>query len=284
MTDLPTPIPTPGSLLRKYGLSPRKSWGQNFLHDVRVHEEIVAASGAAPDRRVVEIGAGLGTLTMHLLASGAEVWAIERDRDLCGVLRAELGGVDRFQLFEANAITYDYAQAKPATGRVAVVGNLPYQITGELLFALLDHDDVTDTWVVMVQQEVADRLCASPGNKQYGAPTVSLGRTRRMERVCHVGPGSFLPPPRVQSTVVALHPLPSPRGEVGDPAGFRALVRAAFGQRRKTLLNSLSVLADKSEVRAWCDAAGVSSSERPERLEPEAFAALQRARESSDDA
>ena len=98
MTDLPAAIPTPGSLLKKYGLSPRKSWGQNFLHDVRVHEEIVAASGAAPGRRVVEIGAGLGTLTMHLLASGAEVWAIERDRDLCGVLRAELGGVDRFQL------------------------------------------------------------------------------------------------------------------------------------------------------------------------------------------
>ena len=96
VTDLPAAIPTPGSLLKKYGLSPRKSWGQNFLHDVRVHEEIVAASGAAASgRRVVEIGAGLGTLTMHLLASGAEVWAIERDRDLCGVLRAELGGVDR---------------------------------------------------------------------------------------------------------------------------------------------------------------------------------------------
>ena len=284
MIQTPDVIPTPGSLLRKYGLSPRKSWGQNFLHDVRVHEEIVAASNAAPGRRVVEIGAGLGTLTMHLLGSGAEVWAIERDRDLCNVLRAELGEAERFRLIEANAITFDYGTAKPEGARVGIVGNLPYQITGELLFALLDHDDVTDTWVVMVQQEVADRLCAAPGNKQYGAPTVSLGRTRRIERVCQVGPGSFLPPPRVHSTVVALHPRETARGEVHDPLGFRTLVRAAFGQRRKTLLNSLSALASKDEVRMWCEAAGVSVSERPERLSPEAFAALQRARESSEHA
>lgn len=279
MTGSP-PIPSPGSLLKKYGLAPRKSWGQNFLHDARVHEEIVAASGARPGRRVLEIGAGLGTLTMHLLRSGAEVWAIERDRDLCEVLRAELRDEPRFRLFEANAVTFDYGAVSKESSRVAVVGNLPYQLTGELLFALLDHDASTGVWVVMVQQEVADRLCASPGTKQYGAPTVSLGRTRRIERVCQVGPGCFLPPPRVQSSVVALHPRATPLGEVADPDGYRALVRAAFGQRRKTLQNSLSVLADKATVARWCAVADVDPTLRPERLSPASFAALQRAREA----
>ncbi|MGB1698620.1 MAG: 16S rRNA (adenine(1518)-N(6)/adenine(1519)-N(6))-dimethyltransferase RsmA [Nannocystaceae bacterium] len=274
----------PGELLRKYGLSPRKSWGQNFLHDVHVHEEIVMAAGAGTGERVVEIGAGLGTLTMHLLAAGAEVWAIERDRDLCEVLRKELGSNPRFTLFEANAITFDYARAASEGARVPVVGNLPYQITGELLFALLEHDARTGVWIVMVQQEVADRLCASPGTKQYGAPTVTLGRTRKMTRVCHVGPGSFLPPPRVNSTVVALAPRDQPRGEVRDPVGFQALVRAAFGQRRKTLLNSLSTLAPKEEVAAWCHRAGIDAGLRAERLDAAEFAALQRAREGSEDA
>lgn len=280
----PDNIVGPGELLRKYGLAPRKSWGQNFLHDPRVHEEIVIASGAAPGGRVVEIGAGLGTLTMHLLRTGSEVWAIERDRDLCDVLRKELGGIRDFRLFEANAITFDYSSAALDSGRVSVVGNLPYQITGELLFALLEHDASTGVWIVMVQQEVADRLCASPGTKQYGAPTVSLGRTREITRVCQVGPGSFLPPPRVNSTVVCLAPRAQARGEVGDPAGFRALVRAAFGQRRKTLLNSLSVLASKEAVSSWCASAGIDAGLRAERLDSAQFAALQRAREAEQSA
>lgn len=277
----PQKIIGPGELLRKYGLKPRKSWGQNFLHDEGVHEEIVNASGARAGGRVVEIGAGLGTLTMYLLQTGADVWAIERDRDLCEVLRKELGENPRFTLFEANAVTFDYGEAALESARVPVVGNLPYQITGELLFSLLDHDAVTGVWIVMVQQEVADRLCASPGSKQYGAPTITLGRTRQMTRVCHVGPGSFLPPPRVNSTVICLSPLEKPRGEVRDPAEFQVLVRAAFGQRRKTLLNSLSVLAPKEEVAAWCQQAGIDAGLRAERLDAAEFAALQRAREGA---
>ena len=280
----PERIVGPGELLRKYGLAPRKSLGQNFLHDHRVHEEIVMASGAEAGGRVVEIGAGLGTLTMHLLQTGAEVWAIERDRDLCDVLRKELGGVPRFTLFEANAVTFDYGRAALDSARVPVVGNLPYQLTGELLFSLLKHDAATGVWIVMVQQEVADRLCASPGTKQYGAPTVTLGRTRQMTRVCNVGPGSFLPPPRVNSTVVCLSPRDQPFGVVRDSAGFQALVRAAFGQRRKTLLNSLSVLAPKAEVSAWCASAGIDPGLRAERLDASEFAALQRARETEADA
>jgi 16S rRNA (adenine1518-N6/adenine1519-N6)-dimethyltransferase len=277
-----TSIPSPGELLRKHGLSPRKSWGQNFLHDRNVHAHIVRAAEARPGHRVVEIGAGLGTLTCHLLATGAELWAIERDRDLCTVLRAELGYLENFRLFEADAVKFDYSQASDDEHpRPSVVGNLPYQLTGPLLFKLLSHHQQTGPWVVMVQREVADRLCSPIGVKSYGGLTVAMSRLRSLRKVCDVGPGSFLPPPRVDSAVVRLDPLPEARGEVPDDAAFLELVRRSFQQRRKTLLNSLSSLASKDTVRHWCREAGVDHSLRPERLSAEEFAALARARHAT---
>jgi 16S rRNA (adenine1518-N6/adenine1519-N6)-dimethyltransferase len=273
-------IESPGVVLRRHGLSARKSWGQNFLHAMEVHRAITVASGAAPGRRVVEIGAGLGTLTAHLLDAGADVWAIERDRDLCEVLRQEFGDQDRLTLFEADAVTFDYASAaSPEEPRPAIVGNLPYHLTGPLLYALLDRDASTGPWVVMVQKEVADRMCAGPGSKTYGGMTVGLSRLRAITTVTAVPRGAFVPPPRVDSAVVRLDPRPEPRGRVADPAGFLALVRAAFQQRRKTLSNALSTLAPRDEVLAWMAAAGVDPSLRAERLTPENFAAIQRARE-----
>lgn len=274
-------IDSPGQLLRRYGLAARKSWGQNFLHDGAIHDAIVRAAGAAPGVRVVEIGAGLGTLTGALLGAGAEVWAIERDRDLGDVLRKELGEQDGFRLFEADAVKFDYASALDEEHpRPTIVGNLPYHLTGALLYRLLDFHDRTGVWVVMVQKEVADRMCAAPGSKQYGGMTVGLGRLRRIERVIRAPRGAFLPPPRVDSAVVALHPRPEPRGQVADDAAFLALVRAAFQQRRKTLSNALSSLAGRDAALRWCEAAGVDPSLRPERLTSEEFAAIERARES----
>lgn len=274
-------IESPSAVLRRHGLSARKSWGQNFLHAMQVHRAITVASGARPGMRVVEIGAGLGTLTAHLLETGAEVWAIERDRDLCEVLRKELGDHERLTLFEADAVRFDYAQAaRDCPVPPAIVGNLPYHLTGALLFKLLEHHAITGDWVVMVQKEVADRMCAPPGSKTYGGMTVGLSRLRHVELITRVPPGAFIPPPKVDSAVVRLVPRPSPRGEVADEAGFLALVRAAFQQRRKTLSNALSVLAPREQVLGWCAQAGVDPGVRAERLEPEAFAALQRAREA----
>lgn len=276
-------IESPGQVLRRHGLAARKQWGQHFLHDRSVHAAIVDAAAVGPGDRVVEIGAGLGTLTAHLLQTGADVWAIERDRDLCQVLRTELGAHERFTLHEADAVSFDYADPGLREGierRPAIVGNLPYHLTGPLMFRLLDANDETGAWVVMIQKEVADRLCASPGSKRYGGITAALSRVRNISGVTHVPPGAFLPPPRVDSAVIRLDPLPKPRGEVGDPAAYLRLVRVAFQQRRKTLLNSLSALADRDRVRAWCEVAGVDSRLRPERLGPEEFAALARAREA----
>ncbi|MCH9684276.1 MAG: 16S rRNA (adenine(1518)-N(6)/adenine(1519)-N(6))-dimethyltransferase RsmA [Deltaproteobacteria bacterium] len=272
-------IEPPGQVLRRHGLSARKQWGQHFLRDPSVHRAIVGAAGLTAEDRVVEIGAGLGTLTSGLLETGAEVWAIERDRDLCEVLRAELGTHPRFVLHEADAVRFDYTTAfgeRPP----AIVGNLPYHLTGPLLFRLLEFHANTGPWVVMIQKEVADRLCAPPGSKTYGGITVGLSRLREIEGVVRVPPGAFLPPPRVDSAVIRLSPRSAPRGEVSDSVGFLALVRTAFQRRRKTLLNALSALAPREQARAWCETAGVDSTLRPERLGPEQFAALQRAREA----
>lgn len=285
MTDRPAAIPSPGQLLRRHGLAPRKSWGQNFLHAREIHAQIVHASGAEPGRTVIEIGAGLGTLTAHLLATGARVEAIERDRDLCAVLRVELAEEPGFVLHEADAVRFDYASvAQPvltATGQPpAVVGNLPYQLTGALLFALLDHHAHTGPWIVMVQREVAERLCAEPGNKRYGGVTAALSRVRRLSQVCAVSRGCFLPPPRVDSAVVRCDPRPQPLGEVGDPDAYLKLVRSCFQRRRKTLLNALAGVGSRERASAWIATAGLDPKIRPERLGPAEFAALQRAREA----
>lgn len=280
-------IPSPGELLRRHGMAPRKSWGQNFLHAREIHLEIVAAclQRDVAKQAVIEIGAGLGSLTAHLLAAGLEVHAIERDRDLAHVLRLELGELPGFHLHEADAVRFDYATLARALveqgfAKPAVVGNLPYQLTGALLFALLDHDALTGPWVVMVQREVADRLCAEPGSKTYGGATASLSRVRAIRRVCAVNRGCFLPPPHVDSAVIRLDPREQVRGEVGDPAGYMALVRAAFQRRRKTLANALATLGEREQVLAWIASAGLDPGIRPERLGPEQFAALQRAREA----
>lgn len=271
-------IARPGELLRRHGLAARKQWGQHFLHDPSVLAAIVRAAQPRPERRILEIGAGLGTLTSALLEAGAPVWAIERDRDMCAVLRAELGTHPGFTLHEADAVRFDYTAAGPAD----VVGNLPYHLTGPLLFALLEHHTSTGPWVVMVQKEVADRLCASPGTKTYGSLTVVLSRVREISSVVSVARGAFMPPPRVDSAVIKLAPREAPRGEVGDADAFRAFVRTIFQKRRKTMLNALTPVAGRDKARAWCDAAGIDASLRPERITVEEFAALQRAREADD--
>ncbi len=267
---------SPGDLLRKYGLSAQKRWGQNFLHSQPVLQEITAAVGRPT--RVVEIGAGLGALTTWLLELGVLVEAIERDRDLCHVLRTEFDEHPRLTLHEADAVQFDYGVFG---GQPTVVGNLPYHLTGPLLFALLRHHDVTGPWIVMVQREVADRIRAQPGSRRYGGISVGLQRLRDVRLVRTVPRGAFVPAPRVDSAVIRLDPRPEPRGAVEDSAAFLDLVRRCFQQRRKKLLNALSPLQGREAARTWCETAGVNPGLRPEALSPEEFAALQRARELS---
>lgn len=275
----PLPYPSPRALLERHRLAPKHSWGQNFLGDPGLLQRIAAEACPAPAGAVIEIGAGLGHLTVRLLERADRVVAVERDRELAAVLRAELGDRPGFELLEANALTVEYAAlAERLGGRPAVAGNLPYQIASPLLFVLLQANDRLGPWTFLLQQEVAERLAASPGGRTYGALTVHLGLRRHVRRLFAVHRSAFLPPPRVDSLLVRLEPLQQPLlgDDPAEAARVHRLVDDAFSARRKTLQNAL-------RERGWDDApamlaqAEIDPRRRAETLSPADFVRLARA-------
>ncbi|HET6923030.1 MAG TPA: 16S rRNA (adenine(1518)-N(6)/adenine(1519)-N(6))-dimethyltransferase RsmA, partial [Anaeromyxobacteraceae bacterium] len=227
------PYPGPRALLDKYRLHAKKSWGQNFLGDEGILDAIARLAVEREGELVVELGAGLGHLTARLLARGARVVAVERDRDMARVLRGELG--EAVRLLEADAARLDYralAAGAGEGGRVAVVGNLPYHLTSPILFSLLDQADAVARAVLLLQREVAERLAAAPGTKAWGLLSALLQQRAEVTVERRVPARAFLPPPKVESALVRLAFGP-PRVEVAEAARFRRLVKAGFAQRRK---------------------------------------------------
>lgn len=263
-------------LLDRHGLRPKKAWGQNFLSDDRVVERIV--NGLAPAREdvVVEIGAGLGALTVPLAARAGRVIAVERDPDMIAVLQAELGHAANVELCAQDAQSFDFALAAQQAGRpLLVVGNLPYQITSPLLFAVLAASDggrAIRRIVVMVQKEVGDRMRAAPGSKIYGRLSVMVQHQADVRVMFDVGPGSFVPNPQVRSTVLAIEPRGVSRAQGVDPALFEEVVRRAFGARRKMLRRSLASGWQDAGVEAALAAAAVAGTRRAEELTVEELA------------
>lgn len=232
-------------VLERYGLAARKSLGQNFLVDRAALDRIVEAAALHPDDVVLEIGPGLGVLTRELAVRCRRVVAVELDRGFARWLR-RLFAPDpagaRVQLVEGDALEVDLAallaQGPPGVnGSYKAVANLPYYITSPLLMRLLEEEHPFSLLVVMVQKEVAQRLIAAPGTKDYGALSVAVQLRADVDVVATVAPGAFYPPPAVDSAVVrlVLRPFPEP---VEDPGLLRDAVRAAFGQRRKTVRNA----------------------------------------------
>ncbi|ACG74954.1 dimethyladenosine transferase [Anaeromyxobacter sp. K] len=276
--------PSPRALLDRYDLRAKKSWGQNFLGDEAVLDDIARLAAPRAGDAVLELGAGLGHLTARLLARGARVAAVERDRDMVRVLRGELG--DRITLLEADAARLDYADlaarfgAAAAAGegpRLAVVGNLPYHLTSPILFSILDQVAHVSRAVFLLQREVAERLAAPPASRDWGVLSVLLQREADVSVERIVPPGAFWPPPKVASAVLCALFRP-PADAVADPARFRRLVKAGFGQRRKTLRNALgsAKLADPARLEAAFAAAGVDPGRRGETLTLAEWAALER--------
>jgi 16S rRNA (adenine1518-N6/adenine1519-N6)-dimethyltransferase len=221
----------------------------------------------------------LGHLTRALLDTGASVVAVERDRDLAKVLREELGEEPRLRIVEANATAVRFSELAGAE-RTAVVGNLPYHLTSSILFAVLEQRRNVSRAVFTLQKEVVDRLAAQPGGRDYGLLTVLLNLYFDVEWLFTLPASMFHPPPQVDSAVVSLWALPKPRAEVLDDARFVRVVKAAFAQRRKTLLNSLKSDKELASAEAWAVAltsAGVDGKRRAETLSAEEFAALERA-------
>ncbi len=272
------PYPAPRALLDKYRLRAKKGWGQNFLGDEAILDAIARLAVEREGELVVELGAGLGHLTARLLARGARVVAVERDRDMARVLRGELG--EAVRLLEADAARLDYRAlaAEAGEGRVAVVGNLPYHLSSPILFSLLHQAEAVSRAVVLLQLEVAERLAAAPGTRTWGLLSALLQQRAEVSLERRVPPGAFLPPPRVASAVVRIAFGP-PRVPVEDQAGFRRLVKAGFAQRRKTLANALRAarLGSPEAVARALEAAGIEPSRRGETLTVAEWAALQRA-------
>jgi 16S rRNA (adenine1518-N6/adenine1519-N6)-dimethyltransferase len=272
------PFPDARALLRRHGLAAKKSWGQNFLVAERVYRAIVDATVSRDDDWIVEIGAGLGTLTMRLAERVAEgkVLAVERDRDMVAVLEAELGHLDNVEVVAANALTYDLsAVARWRGAPIAVCGNLPYQLASQILFRILGARQDVSRAVVMLQREMADRLLAGPGTKTYGALGVLVQTYADVKQVVRAPPSAFVPPPRVESTVVRLDPLlGGSRVPIADDAAYADTVHAAFGQRRKTLRNALRAVHDPEAVDAALAATGIDGGRRGETLTIAEFAEL----------
>ena len=285
MTRTPR-YPSPRALLDRYGLRAKKSWGQNFLGDEEILDHIARLAVDRPGERVVELGAGLGHLTARLLARGAEVIAVERDRDMAAVLRGELG--ERVRLVEADAARLDYgalvggeaaSPGEPRPGaRAVVVGNLPYHLTSPILFGLLDQAELVARAVLLVQREVAERITARAGTKDWGLLSVLLQHRAEVSVERRVPPGAFWPPPRVESAVLRLAFRP-PRAPIHDEARFRRLVKAGFAQRRKVLSNALAAarLVSPPQLSRALEAAGIDARRRGETLAVEEWAALERA-------
>jgi len=251
---------------------PRKRFGQHFLHDPVVISKIVDAVNPRPGDLLIEIGPGLGAITVPLLERVGCLHVVELDRDLAEALRRHCSGLGELIIHHADALSFDFSGlALPGT-RVRLVGNLPYNISTPLLFHLLEQRDAIEDMHFMLQREVVERMCAEPGTKQYGRLTVMLAASCRVQSLFSVGPGAFRPPPRVQSAVVRLLPWRSPPFEMGDPGAFAMLVRQAFSMRRKTLKNALRGRLSEADI----EAAGIDPGCRAETLEPAAFAALAR--------
>lgn len=267
-------------LLERHGLRAKKHFGQNFLTSERVFRAIVDASVRTDDDWVVEIGAGLGTLTARLAERVPEgkVIALERDPDMVAVLQAELGHLDNIQVEAVDALRYDLtAVARWRGDSIVVCGNLPYHIAAPLLFRVVAARGHVARAVVMVQKEMADRIVAGPGSKTYGALGVMLQSYATCRMVVQAPSGAFTPAPKVDSAVVRLELTGAPRVDIPDEEHHRAVVHAAFGQRRKTLRNALRAVYAEAAVDAALAACAIDGQRRGETLTLAEFAALARA-------
>ena len=261
-------------ILKSFGLHASKRLGQNFLVDGAVVKDIVAAAEIVAGDRVLEIGPGIGTLTQGLLEAGAHVTAVELDKKLPAVLAETLATYDHLHVVPGDILKTDI-RALMENQPFKVAANLPYYITTPILLALLEQHLPITHIVTMVQKEVAERMIAAPGSKIYGALSVAVQYHTEPRIVRDVAPRSFIPAPEVASAVIACRKREKPPVEVEDERMFFRVVRAAFGQRRKTLANALlGVGASKTAVRRALEEAGIDAQRRGETLRLAEFAHL----------
>ena len=274
-----TDLATIRALCEKYDFALSKGFGQNFIINPGICPKIVDASGIDRSCGVIEIGPGIGVLTQELAKRAGKVVAIEVDERLPPVLAETLAEYDNVEIFLQDVLKVDLhaliAERFPGMP-VCVCANLPYYITSPILMKLLGEKLPIRSITVMVQKEAADRLAAAPGTRESGAISCAVSYYAQPQMLFTVQPGSFYPAPKVTSAVVKLDIRPTPAVKVEDEEAYFALVRAAFGQRRKTAANSIAagLGLPKETVLAALEAAGLDPRVRPEKLTLEDFAAL----------
>ena len=249
---------------------PRKRFGQHFLHDPRIIGKIIAAIAPQPGDTLVEIGPGLGAITLPLLERAQRLTAIELDRDVIPHLESAAKGKGELRILQGDALETALAPLLPAAGKLRLVGNLPYNVSTPLLFHFLDQADCVQDMHFMLQKEVVQRMAAKPGGKEYGRLTVMLASRCKVEPLFHIGPGAFRPPPKVDSSFVRLTPYGTPPFTIPDRKRYAQIVTQAFSHRRKTLKNALAGLVDEAVIIA----AGIDPKARPETLSASDFAKL----------
>ncbi len=240
----------------------KKSLGQHFLHERGVVEKILLAVDPKPGDRLVEIGPGQGAMTFPLLDRHGALTAIEFDRDLLAPLTEQARAHGALTLIHADVLNVDFTDLAGNGGPIRLVGNLPYNLSSPILFHALAHAATIRDMHFMLQKEVVDRMAAGPGSKVYGRLSVMLQAYCEVSALFTVAPGAFRPPPKVDSAVVRLVPRPAATVDIRDRRHFADLVRAAFGQRRKTLRNALQTLCDSDAITA----AGIDPQARAEQL------------------
>lgn len=265
------------AVIDRYGFSASKRFGQNFIKDNRVLEDIVEASCLTKEESVVEIGPGLGALTEVLSEAADQVYAVEVDRKLIPILEETLKGRDNIHIINQDIMKTD-VKALTEGRPFRIVANLPYYITTPIIMSLLENRVPCKSITVMVQKEVGERMVAQPGNKDYGALTLAVGYYTTAAIVRKVPSSCFIPAPKVDSVVVHMDVLQKPTVEVEDEELLFSLIRGAFNQRRKTLLNALSgypaLDLDKEVIRKAIADIGEKPTVRGEELSLRRFADL----------
>lgn len=266
-------------IMKRFGIRPSKGLGQNFLTDKNILHKMVAAAEIEGKDQVLEVGPGIGTLTRELAARAGKVVAVEIDRRLIPALEHAVKPLGNVEVVCGSILELDLGALwyRFFSGRVKVVANLPYYVTSPIIMKLLEEDLPLQRVVIMVQKEVARRMSAQPGNKDYGALSIAVQYHSEPCIVAEVPPAVFFPPPRVDSAIIRLDMQPRPRYAVKDEELLFRLVKAAFGRRRKTLLNALDggfVPVDKQRLGEALAASGIDPRRRGETLSIEEFCRL----------
>jgi 16S rRNA (adenine1518-N6/adenine1519-N6)-dimethyltransferase len=263
--------------LKEYGLIPRKGWGQHFLVDRNILNKVIWTAQVEKEDVVLEVGPGLGEMTFALARQAKRVIAIEIDSKLVAILNEKMKNYPNVEVVKSDILKVDFNQFLKKEGHpIKVVANLPYQVSTPLLFRFIESKETFSTFTLMLQKEVAERMVAPPGGKEYGPLSIFIQMFSDVSIRFFIKPSAFFPPPKVESAVVHMVWKEKPMIETNDEEWFKRVVKACFGYRRKTLVNALrhSELSLPESIELKMEAIGIDPRRRPETLTIQEYASL----------